>query len=94
MLISLQTYIMVSNRFEPTGIGHSQFKHALDVPDRGVARLNVAWCCKGTALEKRLKLCVVRAERFLADGVCVLSPLVYIRLGCPICWTTTATSPT
>lgn len=91
--MSIQTYIVVSNRLQPTRLGHSQLKHALHVPDRIVAGLNVAWCCKGAALEQRLKLCVVFAKDVLANSVCELGPLVYVRLGCPICWTTTATRP-
>lgn len=31
--MSTQTYIMVSYCFEPTRSGHSQVKHALNVPD-------------------------------------------------------------
>lgn len=91
--MSVYTYIVVSNRFQPARLGHSQLKHALDVPDRGIARLNVARCCKGAALKQRLKLCVVLAKGFLANSVCVLGPLVYIRLCCVICWTTTAARP-
>lgn len=93
MPMLIWTYIVVSYRFEPAGPSHSQLEHALDVPDRIVAGVDVAWCCKCTALEQRLELCVVLAKRVLADGVCVLCPLVHVRLGGPVCWTTTATGP-
>lgn len=92
-LIPIPTYIVVGNRFQPPRLGQSQLKHAFDVPDRGIAWFNVSWGCKSTALEQRLKLCVVLAKAVLANSVCELGPLVYIRFGCIICWTTTGTMP-